>query len=151
MSERQIVVGSDDWCTAPDPFWHLNPILLDMGAVRFYDYADDHGSTLSERLGRCYELSGRSMFPTHIDRARTQGQPVPIGLIHGSMHGPDAPTRIKHAWLLLNSSEIWEPASGLVYDGPTFKAYARAEVDSLFDAVEANRLLMKHEHFGPWM
>lgn len=97
--------------------------------------------TFEQRLTRCYELAFSGLM---------MGAPEGSFLVHGSMHGPDAPQRIGHAWLLLPGGLIWEPITALVQDRDEWYAYARAREERTYSKLQAARASVTHGDYGRW-
>jgi hypothetical protein len=91
-----------------------------------------------KRLGRCYELAGNLA----LHNPETQ-------LIHGSIQGFGAP-RIPHAWVVLPDGSIWEPATNKVWEKPIFYGFFNAIVRKRYDQQTFMRMMVRHEHWGPW-
>ena len=65
--------------------------------------ADGTGIPFRERLGRCYELSGRYLMGT-------EG----TTMVHGTIEGAGRPP-IDHAWVVTKEGKVFEPASNHLY------------------------------------
>jgi hypothetical protein len=129
------------------PPWHRDYILVGMGVEAEFDYAEDP-SPFDGRLGHCYRLAASAFIHSHDDRPA--GYPEPITLVHGSWHGPGAPDRIDHAWVLLDDGRVWEPITACIFDRERFYSYTRAEDTMHYQGVVALMNMLQHEHFGPW-
>jgi uncharacterized protein YdaT len=93
---------------------------------------------ISNRLGRCYELSGKYTS----DHAGST-------LVHGSIQGFGHP-RIGHAWVVTKSGDIWEPATNQTYPEPVFDAIFHPQIDKTYSQSEALEQMVQHETYGPW-
>lgn len=127
----------------------FDPVMLGMGCIGVYDYAHD-GTTFNDRLSHCYRLAAQAFYDVV---ELPKDAPVPFALVHGSWHGPQAPNRIDHAWVLLSNRRdtlIWEPITKAICRVSDFNSYTRARSHDIYDAVSARRNLMRHGHFGPW-
>lgn len=118
-----------------------------MGFQTRVDYAQSH-DTIAERLGHCYMLAGMAMLWS-TDSLKGY-MPQPVALIHGSWHGPTAPRRIDHAIVLLDNGQVWEPVTAGIYDRAKFETYCQWERHQIYNAREANRLMLDSGNFGPW-
>jgi len=114
----------------------------------------EHGSvdgtrmSMSRRLGKCYELSGRYLLDRRDDTNLVHGS------IEGSIEGFGNP-RIKHAWVEVLDKDgkvtgIYEPITNAIQDPASFGAYFSAHVDRRYPAREGLVNMVKHGHFGPW-
>lgn len=102
-------------------------------------YDDPSGKLeFRQRLGRCYELAGR--FASHHDG---------VALIHGSIQGFGNP-RIDHAWVELPDGNVWEPASGQVWDRAVFDVLYHPKVGQRFSHMDVLVNLCRERHWGPW-
>jgi len=91
-----------------------------------------------KRLGRCYELSGKKA-------GFTSGSV----LVHGSIQGYDhAP--IGHAWVVLPSGEVWEPATDTAYDADAFQRLFNPTPIVTYTSTEARAKMVETMNFGPW-
>jgi len=91
-----------------------------------------------QRLGRCYELAGELA----LQNSKTE-------LIHGSIQGFGAP-RLAHAWVVLPDESIWEPTTNKVWEKSIFYGFFNAIVRKRYDQQAFLRMLVRHEHWGPW-
>lgn len=130
--------------TMPE-WWQMDPTITAMGAEARFDYADDEPS-MSARLTRCYELAGK----TFLNYEPKSDSTNPMWLIHGTWHGPKAPERIPHAWVVLTDGRIWEPITACIYHAETFMAYTRAEVVTGYTSRQARIKMVDTNHYGPW-
>lgn len=126
----------------------LDPVFVAMGAEAAFDYTNED-TGLRARLGRCYELAAKAFIPSP-GLGNPGGVPRPKRLVHGSWHGPDAPARIKHAWVILEDGRIWEPITALICDPDKFSTYCRTEMTWIYSGEAVSRRLIKHRHYGPW-
>jgi hypothetical protein len=99
-----------------------------------------------DRLSRCYELAAWAVL---------YGDLGDGSIVHGSWHGPGAPQRIGHAWVLLATdpgepAQIWEPITAEVFDAETFYEWTNAEPERTYTAQAAARQMVKSGHFGRW-
>lgn len=94
--------------------------------------------TFSDRVGRCYELSGRYVMD-HRD----------CKLVHGSIQGFDNP-RIDHAWVILPSGEHYDTILDLALPESAFIDYFNAEVDATYSMIELAENSVRTGHWGPW-
>ena len=133
------------------PDWVVDPVRRAMGAQAEIDYANE-GGLFRERLTRCYELASLGMVPWEgmAEHLESEGLPTPDRLVHGSWHGPEAPKRIKHAWVMLDDGRVWEPITSLIYDRDKFYSYTRAQDDRLYSRAGALRRMNESQHHGPW-
>lgn len=130
----------------------FNPVFKEMGARAAFDYAKE-GSTFNERLSHCYRLGAMAFtqWPEHLllyDGSAPA--PEPRLLVHGSWHGPEAPTRINHCWVVLSGDWIWEPISALIYEPDQFYEYTKGHINNLYAGQEAINHMLSTGHFGPW-
>lgn len=127
----------------------FNPVFKAMGVRAAFDYADED-STFAERLGHCYRLGATAFmkWPEHLIRNTHAAKPRL--LVHGSWHGPEAPARIDHCWVVLDGDWIWEPISALIYEPDQFYEYTRGQINALHTGPEALAHMMSTGHFGPW-
>lgn len=88
---------------------------------------------LSDRLGRCYELSGRYI----VDHPGCR-------LVHGSIQGFGYP-RINHAWVILPSGDRHDPVADLTLSPVAHEAYFSAIEDVVYDAHEAMAEMLRHK------
>lgn len=92
-----------------------------------------------ENLGRCYELSG----------IRVGMSAKPRRLVHGTIQGMDNPP-IGHGWVIEPDGQVWEPATGQVWDAAVFEALFNPTVHVTYTPSEARRKMVDHGHYGPW-
>lgn len=92
------------------------------------------------RNGRCFELAARGQ--TTIDPTWT--------LIHGraALVGT-LPLLIAHAWLA-KGAYIYDPTLDEVLPAKEYKTRYKAVVEQRYSITETRRLLVAHEHWGPW-
>lgn len=139
-------------------WWMFDDTCVGMGAYRQFDYTlrGDLGSDLSPRLGNCYELAmqaftGWERMQTRLfSRNEMTLMPAPIGLVHGTWHGPHAPERIAHAWVMLDNGDVWEPITGLICQTTLFHAYTNAEDVVIYNETTARIKMLRNQHYGPW-
>lgn len=115
-----------------------------MGFIRYHDFTNE-GSGFNARLSRCYELVGKAV----IEQIHAKSDEIRL-VVHGSWHGPDAPTRINHTWLVLADETVWEPVTAGVYDPDAFYDYTRGMIQELYTPEEASLMMVAYGHFGPW-
>ena len=125
-----------------------------MGVVGRLDYARE-GSSFDERLTRCYELAVKAVFPYVGSASLPKSLPVPVAVVHGSWHGPDAPRRIDHAWILLHHEEsgesfVWEPITSWICREEMFNDYTDAQIHYIYGPKQALRAMMSEQTYGPW-
>lgn len=126
-------------------------VVLGMGARDQFDYSGE-GGTFEQRLGRCYELAAKGVIHlrfTEEQRAKAN-VPKPVGLVHGSWHGPEAPARINHAWVLLEDGCVWEPITETICYREMFYGYTRATDHEVYDLTQTACNMIGAQHFGPW-
>lgn len=128
-----------------------DPVLAGMGVEDTFDYAGEGGEFM-DRLSRCYELAAKAFYLRDIEERwdRDAHLPDPRLLVHGSWHGPGATERIDHAWVELSDGRVWEPITAGIYTRSTFYNYTRAQSRIVYTEDRAKRLMLQHEHFGPW-
>jgi hypothetical protein len=126
---------------------------VDAGGVRPVGIRDLYGTeavdgpskTFDDRITRCYEISNYALlFGTAPSIAR---------LIHGSIHGQDAPERIGHAWLVITTRVVdlvWEPITGLVHLKDEWYEFARARDEREYLKHVAARTTQMTGHYGRW-
>lgn len=105
------------------------------------DIDGERALTLSERGGRCFELSAYAIvFGT---------APAGSVLVHGSIHGPEAGMqRIGHAWVELPDGTVWEPYYHEIYRNWT--EFADARWERKYTAKAARRQIARHGTWGAW-
>lgn len=100
---------------------------------------------LGNRLGRCYELSGRYIL-NNADVGRHYGDK----LVHGSIQGGNNP-RIGHAWVVTNNGKtVYEPATNKEWDADIFNHYFNAVPAKEYNFIDAMREMASNGHWGPW-
>lgn len=136
-------------------WWMYDEVCIGMGAERHFDYTLE-GSTFKDRISRCYELaakafSGWAEYVNHLfATGHAPNLPAPVGLVHGTWHGPQAPRRIAHAWVLLEDGRVWEPITAVLCERGLFDTYTSAEHTYLYDRTQATLHMARTRHFGPW-
>lgn len=107
------------------------------------EYASDEpSSTYEERRQRCFELATYAV---------AFGAAAGSTLVHGSWHGPGAPERIPHAWVLLGKGRfVWEPIRGRVYRRAEFDHWTDADYETEYALGEVRRHIAESGHYGPW-
>lgn len=124
------------------------PVLEAMGFKVSFDYSGV-GGTFEERLGRCYELAMKALYGIH---PIPDSLPEPLALVHGIWSSPQTRDKpIEHAWVILTDQSVWEPITRSIYDSDMFYAYTEAQSDHIYNTVKAKRLMLRHQHFGPWL
>jgi len=108
------------------------------------------GSTLKQRLGRCYELSAKYVLD-HPDAV----------LVHGSIEGGGHP-RIGHAWvnlppetvklddLVIELGLIHDPVTEMTMPTEAWLFLHNAEVDDTYTFDELRELIVATHHWGPY-
>jgi hypothetical protein len=132
----------------------FGPLLLEMGAEAKFDYANGP-KVFNARLGNCYELAASAFIGAEphspFYRPEAAAYPTPATLVHGSWHGPGAPSRIDHAWVLLDDDRVWEPITATIYLRAPFYEIARCEHKQTYTSDETLSNMVRHEHYGPWV
>lgn len=106
---------------------------------------DNLGNQFKDRLGRCFELSGREQM----DKSVFSGDDDHL-LHHGSIQGLGNP-RISHAWVEhKETGHVWEPITNQHYDSQTFKSLFNAESEHAYPWKEAKEHIFRTKHWGPW-
>lgn len=123
------------------------------GIIGIRDYfgtqdADGVGdaAAFEQRISRCYELAMLGMLRDWPDEGM---------LVHGSIHGPGEDMhRIAHAWLRVRTKHgvnlVWEPITRLVHLQADWEQAARAREERAYDLHTTTRLMVTHNHYGPW-
>lgn len=94
-----------------------------------------------QRVGRCYELSGRTAVFEHA------GEAV---LVHGTIQGLGFP-RIGHAWIELDDGlTVHDPVTGWTVNADWYYEFAAADAEVRYRYSEAAAMVTEHEHWGPW-
>jgi hypothetical protein len=93
-----------------------------------------------KRLGQCYKLSAQYIMD-HPGSAHT--------LVHGTIQGGDHPP-IDHAWVVLDSGKVWEPASNKEYEPALFSLAFHPVTLRTYTGTEAMTQMVKTGHYGPW-
>jgi len=114
------------------------------GTLLGTEYASDEPSkTYDQRLARCFELATYAVA--------FGAAPAGSTLVHGSWHGPGAPERIPHAWVLLGKGRfVWEPIRGRVYRRVEFDRWTDADYETEYSLGEVRRHIAASGHYGPW-
>ena len=97
-------------------------------------------STVRQRIGRCYELSGREVAFSDDPDAR---------LVHGTIQGFGYPPN-PHAWVVRGNGIVYDPVLGQEFTGETHRALFRSEVDREYSKVEVAIACVRSRHWGPW-
>lgn len=138
-------------------WWTTSNWAIGMGAERQFDYTmrGDLSRDLHDRMGLCYELaltafSGWAKFSERMfSRNEVSLLPAPVAVVHGTIVTGDS-RPLKHAWVILEDGRMWEPVTGLICDPVLFMAGNEAVVERSYDRTEASRLMLRHQHYGPW-
>lgn len=120
-----------------------------------------NGTTLTDRLGRCYELAGKTLCGWDGWTA-AEGKENAV-LIHGRILSRNPQLGlIGHAWveyddaLLLDSGVPYrtrmahDPVMGDTLPVRAYRAIVSAEVEIEYTLHEAMVLMAETEHYGPW-
>lgn len=127
-----------------------NEVMIGMGATNLFDYAHEGSAELEERLGRCYELAAKALFPNYSDLDPAAPTRTPVGILHGRWRGPGNTHTIDHAVVQMSDGTIWEPITRAVCNSSQFCGYTRWQTTKSWTASEAQRQMVKTQHFGPW-
>lgn len=129
----------------------INPVLVEMGAETYFDYSGQ-GTTFRERLTHCYQYGALAFMVMDESAPVTKkfGLPEPQLLVHGSWHGPEAPNRINHCWVVLSDGRIWEPITAMIYDSDKFYEYTRGMINALHTRNDVHWHTTVTGHWGSW-
>jgi len=97
----------------------------------------------SDRLGKCYELSGRYMM--------NQADENDV-LVHGTITAQFGDIRGKvnnHAWVD-KGGEIWEPVGNKIWSKEVYNVIFGPKEIRRYSRDEALKIMLKTGHFGPW-
>ena len=101
---------------------------------------------INDRLGRCYELSGRYI---------TDGMFIPNRenaiLVHGKLVNPFGVgyAELDHAWIE-TGEEVFDPVMDKTIPKEVFYALFKPTIYKRYTREETRRMILKHEHWGPW-
>lgn len=98
----------------------------------------NHADSMDDRLGRCYELSGRYVMNN-----------VDTNLVHGTIQGAGKP-RISHAWVILSNGDRFDPVTEISLPKDAFDRFYNSTEDVVYGQDEVFRMLAKNRHWGPW-
>lgn len=122
------------------------PRIEPVGVLDFLGTVNANGEpslTFAQRHQRCFELA---TFAVVFGTAPRDAQ-----LVHDSWHGPGAPARIPHAWVLLADGSVWEPIRARLYaDRAAWYHWTAARDEVAYAGPLAQRLTLQHQHYGPW-
>jgi hypothetical protein len=96
---------------------------------------------LSERLGRCYELSGRYV---HHDADAT--------LVHGQVRwlGLSFRDPIPHAWVVLADGSVFDPVLNLHIEQHQWDRWMEAAVEQTYTQQQSMVMTVRTGHWGPY-
>lgn len=92
-----------------------------------------------ERLGRCYELSGRHVLNAYDGSV----------LVHGSIQGAGNP-RIGHAWVQLRDGAVFDPVAGQEFPEEIYALVFSARAEQVYDLEGVAVETARSGHWGPW-
>ena len=103
------------------------------------------------KKGDCFERSGNAILnPARMLRGLCQldGWQLAHGIVTGT-GGAVRGRRYAHAWVE-NDFLVFNADSGDVVPRPLFYFAGKVEDVFRYSPEEARRLMLKHEHYGPW-
>lgn len=93
------------------------------------------------KRGRCYERAA--------ERLLRQKDARGWRLVHGfAVVSGIAPG--KHAWLRLPDGRVWDPTENVYWPELEYTTNRRATPLRKYSQLQAARLMIKHDHYGPW-
>lgn len=130
-----------------DADWSQTVEILGVRDYFGTERVDGDSRKFDQRITRCYELALHALVLGDF--------PSTGYLVHGSIHGPfEDNVRIGHAWLRVRLASginlVWEPTTRLVHLQDEWEKAARAQEQYAYDMPTARRLMLAHDHYGPW-
>jgi hypothetical protein len=137
------------WDDAPNPYDEV----FKQSSKDWYQQDEDEDneeeeddSTIEGRLGRCFQLAGRrASFGVAFQRP---SDPNPI-LVHGTIQGMGL-SPLAHAWVEHSDGTVHEPTTDQTYPKEMFNAIFNPVEEKRYDRDELNKMMLKHQHWGPW-
>jgi hypothetical protein len=114
----------------------LHYIELDRVAKQAAGHDPAENITGFDRMSRCYELAGRYL----IENKGT--------LVHGIVHS--GAQEIRHAWVIDQDGEIFEPTTGIHYDAASFERQYQPIERVRYPWDKAAVQMLRFKHWGPW-
>jgi hypothetical protein len=111
---------------------------LDDAQKQVEEYLEERRKRFEQRLGRCYELSGRFVMDN--------GEAV---LVHGTIQGEGHPPN-PHAWVKFSDGKVYDPVMDSVMSGEDYAEKMNAVEHVTFARHEMTERVLKHKHWGPW-
>ena len=90
-----------------------------------------------DRMSRCYELAGRYLMAND-----------GTTMVHGTVD--NGAKEIRHAWVVDQDGEIFEPTTGIHYDPTSFEAQYHPAERIRYPQDRAMVQMLRFKHWGPW-
>ena len=102
--------------------------------------------------GDCYEVHGNYITDLFL---RKEKQRTVFRLCHGQVLGKTGDVDglwFEHAWIEINGDVLLDFSNGnkIVTRVDALKDRIKAETVKRYTPEEASKLILKHEHYGPW-